>query len=349
MPASIIIKEIDNPNLWDAYVRKNPLAEFSHLFGWSRVIQEVYGHKPIYLAAIQTRDGMDAICGILPIFCFWSMAGGRRLVSLPFLDTAGILADSRVIESMLFHRAEAIMRENGCMAMDFRQDIPLYCPSRLEGFNLKVSTLKVGLKLELGSSQQGLKKRFKSKLRSQVNRAIKNGLRARIGKEELIEPFYRVFSRNMRDLGSPVHSRLFFEAVMENFRDQAFICVVTHGLKPVAAGFMFRFKDEIKNPWASSLREFRPLNSNMLLYWEMMRFSCNLGLARFDMGRSSRNASTFLFKEQWQPQVRQLYWYQWSRGDSPFKDEKLSFPLLTQLPVVVTNLVGPLFRRHISL
>lgn len=345
----IAIKQIKHPDLWDSYVEKTPVAEFSHLYGWRRVIQKTYGHKPVYLAGVHVRENREVVCGILPMFVFQSMAGERRLVSLPFVDTAGILADSKVIEHMLFNKAASMMKKTGCKAMDIRQDRPLWCSGRIEGFNINISTLKVGLKLTLGVSQQELKKRFKSKLRSQINRAVKNGLKAKTGKKELIDPFYRVFSRNMRDLGSPVHSRRFFEAVMEIFYDEAFISVVTHGRKPVAAGFMFRFKNEIKNPWASSLREFRPLSANMLLYWEMMRFSCNLGLARFDMGRSSRNASTFRFKQQWHPRVRQLYWYQWHKDLVPFKLETLNFPWLSRVPVTPANLVGPWIRRHISL
>jgi len=348
------IKKIDHPDLWDHYVQKNPCSEFSHLFGWSRVIQAVYGHKPIYLAAVGTRGGVDFICGILPLFCFRSMAGGKRLVSLPFVDTAGILADSPEIESMLLQRAMLLMDETGCSALEIRQDVCLSSSATLQGFNFKVVTVKVGLKLELDSSQQKLMSSFRSKLRSQINKAERNNLKTRIGKEELIKPFYEVFSHNMRDLGSPVHSRRFFEAVMENFRDQAFISVVNHGRKTIAAGFMIRFKDEIKNPWASSLRKFRYLNSNMLLYWAMIRFSCNLGLARFDMGRSSRNAATFKFKNQWRPVVRQLYWYQWSRGKdefkaSTFKNERLIFPGLMRIPVPVANIIGPLVRKQISL
>ncbi|MEA2060014.1 MAG: hypothetical protein U9P10_05750 [Thermodesulfobacteriota bacterium] len=148
------------------------------------MIQKTYGHKPVYLAAVHVRENREVVCGILPMFVFQSMAGERRLVSLPFVDTAGILADSKVIEHMLFNRAADLMRKTGCKAMDIRQDRPLWCSGRIEGFNINISSLKVGLKLTLGASQQELKNRFKSKLRSQVNWAVKNGLKAETGKKE---------------------------------------------------------------------------------------------------------------------------------------------------------------------
>ncbi|MDP3481452.1 MAG: GNAT family N-acetyltransferase, partial [Desulfoprunum sp.] len=192
---------------------------------------------------------------------------------------------------------------------------------------------------------------FKSKLRSQINKGLKNGLQSHIGKEELLEPFYQVFSRNMRDLGSPVHSKKFFEAIFRYFREHAFICLVTFRAQPVAAGFMFTFRDEIKNPWASSLKEFRHLNSNMILYWEMMRFACEQKMRCFDMGRSSLGASTYRFKKQWGPEENQLYWYNWFLDDQEMskKPETLTIQFWNRLPMIAANFLGPLVRRNISL
>ncbi len=348
-PSALVVQEGVEPALWDRYVRNDPCSEFTHLSGWGRVVEEVYGHKPVYLAVTETRGDSQAVCGILPLVRFRSMAGGGRLVSLPFFDTAGILGASRAVESMLLKKAVALVQEHGCQGLEIRQDFPFICSPRVPGLRPRVATLKLGLKLGLESSQQKMMNRFRSKVRSQINKGLKNGLRARIGKAELMDPFYEVFSRNMRDLGSPVHSRRFFGTIMEQFREHAFICVVSCGLQPVAAGFMFRFKDEMKNPWASSLRAFRPLAANMLLYWEMIRFACNLKLSRFDMGRSTRNAATFRFKQQWQPEERQLYWFQWSLGQDGLQAESLSFRGWPRLPVAMANLLGPMVRRHISL
>ena len=203
--------------------------------------------------------------------------------------------------------------------------------------------------LEAGRDE--MLRRFKAKLRSQISKGMKNGLETRIGREELLEPFYSVFSRNMRDLGSPVHSKRFFQALFKYFRQDAYICLVTFEKHPVAAGFMFRFRDELKNPWASSLRKFRHLNTNMLLYWTMISFACDEGMRCFDMGRSSRGASTYRFKQQWGPEEKPLFWYSWSpAGQEPDeRPETLVYPAWRRLPVFVANIIGPLLRRHISL
>lgn len=355
MTQTVLIRP-DDAAAWDAFVRAQPGADYCHLHSWSRVIEEVYRHRPYYLAAVDTAPGGDkggAIRGILPLFRFTPLLRRPKLVSIPFFDQAGLLAEDRQTEFLLFHAALCLMREQGCSGLELRQTAlsrfaDAHCPA---GLGSRVSTLKVSLKIRLAENPEAMLRGFKAKLRSQIDKGRKNGLQAQVGKEELLEPFYRVFSRNMRDLGSPVHSRGFFEAIFKYFHDDAFICLVTFQARPVAAGFMFRFKDEIKNPWASSLREYRRLNTNMLLYWEMIRFACEQGMQRFDMGRSSHGASTYRFKKQWGPEEQRLYWYTWfpTGSNAHGQPESLTLPAWRRLPMFAANLIGPLVRRNISL
>jgi serine/alanine adding enzyme len=349
----VVIKRISDSEAWDQYVKNDPGSDFCHLFHWSTVIENVYHHRPIYLAAVESIGNKQSVCGILPMFLFKSLTRMPKFVAIPFFDNGKILGQTPEIESMLFHKGASLLKESRCSILEIRQDTPSVFPdSRLpEKLCSEVATLKVGMKLRLGSTQQEMMQQFKSKLRSQINKGLKNGLEARVGKEEFIAPFYEVFSRNMRDLGSPVHSKKFFESIFIHFKDHAFICIVNYKSRPVAAGFMFRFKKEIKNPWSSSIKEFRHLNSNMLLYWEMIRFACDTGQTCFDMGRSSRGASTYRFKKQWGPEERQLYWYKWFFDTEKFKEkaETLNFRYWDRFPLKAANFFGPLVRRNISL
>jgi serine/alanine adding enzyme len=287
------------------------------------------------------------------MFLFKSLTRKPKYVAIPFFDNGKILGRTPEIESMLFCEGISLLKESQCSSLEIRRDTQSFYLETPVPQNLcsDVATLKVGLKLRLESTQQEMMQQFKSKLRSQINKGLKNGLKACVGREELIAPFYEVFSRNMRDLGSPVHSQKFFESIFTHFKNQAFICIVTYKSRPVGAGFMFRFKNEIKNPWSSSIKEFRHLNSNMLLYWEMIRFACDTGQTCFDMGRSSRGASTYRFKQQWGPEERQLYWYRWFFNTEKFseKPETLNFRYWNRLPLKVANFFGPLVRRNISL
>lgn len=347
------IKTIHTPDAWDRYVLGHEKSGYGHLFNWSRVIREIYHHTPVYLAAVKKRPGTgEEICGILPLYRFKSITGRSRLVSIPFFDTAGILARDRKTRSFLFRQAGALLTGKGSSGMELRQDGPLDIHEMtLDDGMPDIYHAKVGLCLHLPGSQQNMMRHFKSKLRNQIQKGQKNGLTWKIGKKELLAPFYEVFSRNMRDLGSPVHSKKFFNAVFTHFYHSAFICIVFYRSTPVAAAFMIRFKKRLANPWASSVREFRRLNSNMFLYWQMIRFACNLGMETFDMGRSSKGVSTYRFKKQWDPEETRLFWYRWTLPGSsrnPY-GETLAIKPWKKLPVGLANLIGPLARGHISL
>ena len=63
-------------------------------------------------------------------------------------------------------------------------------------------------------------------MRNQVRKGQKNGLMVAWGGEDLLPEFYDVFSRNMRDLGTPVYGRALFRAALRQFPDRAEFCVV---------------------------------------------------------------------------------------------------------------------------
>jgi lipid II:glycine glycyltransferase (peptidoglycan interpeptide bridge formation enzyme) len=102
-------------------------------------------------------------------------------------------------------------------------------------------------------------KGFPSKLRSQVRRAQKEGMTARVGGNECLDEFYTVFSRCMRDLGTPVYAKGFFAKILEVFPKETRICIVSHGETPVAAGFLYGFRSSLEIPWAASDKRFNKL------------------------------------------------------------------------------------------
>ncbi|OGR12580.1 MAG: hypothetical protein A2097_13830 [Desulfobacula sp. GWF2_41_7] len=334
---------------------QTPESKYTHFFNWSRVIEETYGHRPVYLTAVRpVQNGRPEIRGILPLFRFKALVKGPQLVSIPFFDTAGILARDPFTRNFLFKNGlESLSNKNsGLSGITLRQPEILDIPDlTLMAGEPRIFSAKVGMSLPISGSQQEVMGGFKSKLRSQIKKSEKSGLEWKIGKKELLDPFYAVFSRNMRDLGSPVHSKKFFKAIFRYFYHHAFICVVFYNAGPVAASFMFRFKKTLANPWASSVREFRRLNANLYLYRQMIGFACRLGAETFDMGRSSINAPTYRFKKQFCPKEQPLYWYTWpvpGQGHFP-AEETLTIPAWKKLPLGMANLLGPLVRKRISL
>ena len=54
------------------------------------------------------------------------------------------------------------------------------------------------------------------------------------GGSKLLDDFYAVFARNMRDLGTPVYSRNFFAQILKAFPERARVHVVSQGSTPAA-------------------------------------------------------------------------------------------------------------------
>jgi FemAB-related protein (PEP-CTERM system-associated) len=192
------------------------------------------------------------------------------------------------------------------------------------------------------------------KVRNQVRKAEKSGLTIDSGGPELLNAFYAVFARNMRDLGTPVYGRELFAQVLNAFPTSARIHVVRLGTVPVAAGLTVRSRGRLEIPWASSIRDYNPLCPNHLLYWGAIQYAIETGCDVFDFGRSSPEAGTFKFKEQWGAQPLPLHWEYCLNGSSALPDtspDNPKYSLLVstwkRLPTPIATLIGPHIVRSI--
>jgi FemAB-related protein (PEP-CTERM system-associated) len=330
---------------WDGYVRAHAGASLYHLFGWRNVFQRTYGHRTYYLMATAS-DG--AVQGVLPLVHFKHVISGNSLVSLPFVDGGGVLADSSEAQQSLLDAAITLGREVRASSVELRQEARL-------ALNVASRSDKARMLLDLPASSKALMASFKSKLRSQINKASKAGFTTTIGGAELLEDFYRVFVVNMRDLGSPVHSPDLMRQVLEAFGDSCRIFLVRKADEPVASALAIGFDKVLRNPWASSLRKYSTLGPNMLLYLRMLEYACERGYRAFDFGRSTVGEGTYKFKEQWGASPAPLYWYFVSLDGKPLAEPTavkrlgIARHCWRQLPLIVTKVVGPRIRKHISL
>ena len=367
---------------WDSFVYRQPDANLYHLSGWQDVIAKTYGHQTYYLIAespnFTAGDLQSSVTGILPLVHMKSWIFGNMLVSVPFYDMGGILAADDTTAKALLDKAVALGRQLNVQSIELRQTHPLPLIGSAAGLPegqrfkwedsaisdkipnpngiMRSSTNKVRMLLDLPDSSDAMIKSFKAKLRSQIKKPIKEGLQTRIGGEELIDEFYRVFSINMRDLGSPVHSKRIISETLSAFPRTSRIVTVHLNGKTVAASLIIGFGVVLENPWSSSLREYSRLSSNMLLYWKMLEYACDSGYRVFDFGRSSPDEGTYKFKKQWGAKPHSLNWnvIPIRNKDNPKKTaDKTNFSkavrLWQKLPVTVSIILGPMIRKHIAL
>lgn len=332
-------RDDDRPR-WDAFVNQSSASSFYHLAGWKDVVEGSFGHRTHYLLC---EDGQGAIVGVLPMVHLKSALFGSFLVSMPYFNYGGVCAESDAAVRMLVEEAIRLAKEEGVAHLELRETRALD-----NDLGLAVKSAKVSMWLSLPASAEALWKALGSKLRNQVNRPKKEGMTARVGGAEELDSFYEVFSLNMRDLGTPVYSKAFFRNILEAFPDSTRIATVYRGSEPAAAGFLVGFRDRLEIPWASSLRAFNKYSPNMLLYWSVLEHACERGYGVFDFGRSSPDAGTYRFKEQWGATPVPLHWHYWTKTGGALPElnpnnpkYKAAIEVWRRLPVAMTRLIGP--------
>jgi FemAB-related protein (PEP-CTERM system-associated) len=218
---------------------------------------------------------------------------------------------------------------------------------------LSITARKVAVLLPLPATADSLwEDSLRSKVRSQIRRPLKEGFEARFGAEQ-IDPFYEVFARNMRDLGTPVLPKRLFESLPRLFGESVAVAVVYDDRTPIAAGCGFFHGGEFEITWASSLREYSRAAPNMLLYWRMLEAAIDRGATTFNFGRCTRGSGTHRFKLQWGGHDELMPWAAWSpdgRSATPNPDQtkyRLATSAWARLPVGVTRLLGPPLARRI--
>ena len=269
------------------------------------------------------------------------------MVSVPFVNYGGAIGADERVEGALMDEAARIARELGVGHIEFRDTVR-------RGEAWPVRTDKVEMVLDLPGCTDELARSLGSKVRAQIKRPQRAGASVTWGHLDRLAEFYGVFARNMRDLGTPVYSRRFFEQILSTFEDAAQIVVVSIRGVPVAAGLLLAHRETMEIPWASSMREHNRLGVNMLLYWEALGRAITNGYRRFDFGRSSQDSGTYRFKKQWGAQPLQLYWHYWLRcGDklpalNPDNPKfRLAIAIWRRLPLALTNRLGPAIVRYL--
>jgi len=318
-----------------------------HLFGWLAAIEVAYSHNVYYFVAKQNSK----VVGVLPLVDIHIPLKGSSLCSLPFCDVGGCLADNLEVQIALEQKTAELKEQLNSKSIEYRERAEINEEAEFEG-------RKVSMLLPLPATSDELFSGFKSKLRSQIRKAEKNGLSYEVGtNQQFIDEFYEVFSENMLRLGSPVHSKKWIESICEQYKERCIIAVVKSEGVPVGAGIVLFSCDKACIPWASTRAEYNRLSPNMMLYWALLKFVTAKGCKEFDFGRSTFNEGTFRFKQQWGAKPTLLEWRkdnvqsasQTGIVNSTSSIKSLVENIWKKLPLTVANTIGPKLRRYISL
>lgn len=328
------------PNLIDSqYPQLN-----GHRAAWVQSVSQGLGQKVFLIRA----KANNRATGVLPLHLVSGPLFGRFLVSIPYLNTGGVWANDQATACRLIDQACKLADELNVRYLELRHECPVQHP--LLNFQ---RTDKVHMRMVLPNTVAGIMASLKSKVRSQVKKAGEYGFEVAFGDQSLLNEFYFVFARNMRDLGTPVFPRKLFATILDEFGDNAELCVVRKNQQSVAAGLLVHLDGVSEVPSASCLREYNRMNPNMLMYRHLLERSVARGSHLFDFGRSSEGSGTYKFKAQWGAQPHPATWQYYVRKGDPSEmrpdaeGKKRLVRLWQHLPVWLTKVIGPPIVRGI--
>jgi hypothetical protein len=181
------------PAVWDAYAEKNGGATFSHRYAWGQSLAAAYQDPILRLAARRNPEDRE-LAGILALMLFAAPGRDLRLVSLPYTDAAGIVADDPTTGAALLAAAFKLAVEQDAVHLELRQagtpvfEIPHSVSA--ESWRHTPHTFKTGLRRPLPASSDELWSLLPAKVRNQVRKARTCGCTVAIGGPERLEDFY---------------------------------------------------------------------------------------------------------------------------------------------------------------
>ena len=343
--APVVVRafESEDAERWDRFVLEHPAGTFFHQMAWKRVVEKTFDHQAQYVYG--ERDGR--IVAVAPVFMVSNWMVGRCLVSSPLASYGGVCAEDPEAEKALLEFLKRQAQERQVDYLELRNPVG----GTLPGFvpNPRYSSFSMALSKDPEAVLKGLPK----DIRYMIRKAEKADLRVRRG-PELLDEFYRLFTINMRRLGTPVFPRALFVNLLEEFGKQIDVLVVYAGSEPVASAVSFLFRDTMHPYYIGGLPLARTLAANNFLWWELIKFAAQSGMSTFDFGRSKKGTGAYAFKKKWNPKITNLDYQVFlvRRKTAPnFSPANPKFEVATQvwsrLPLWLTNRLGPRVVRWI--
>lgn len=337
----IKVLEGQHRKAWNQAVADLPEATFFHLVEWQEVIAGSYGFTPYYLYA----EDCTGICGILPLYHVRIPLLGSSLMSSPLGVYGGAIATSTDIQTQLEDVAVEQAKELSVGHLELRN-----VKRQREGW--AVNEAYSSFQRELYADEEANLLAIPRKQRAEVRKGIKAELSTRVHRD--VDGFFQLYARSVRDLGSPIYPKRYFQLLLDIFSKNCGIHTVYKADQPLTTVMNFYFKDTVLPYYGGGVADARNYSAFPFMYWELMRMSAQQGYRNFDFGRSLKGSGAFSFKKNFGFKAHPLnYQYQLisakhiSGADPDNSAHKMLSRLWRHLPLSVANRLGPLVSRMI--
>lgn len=319
-------------------------------------------HRPAWLDAVARGTGNGAhvliaerggdVSACLPLSEIHSPIFGRVLASTGFAVSGGLLAGHPGDGADLLAAAEELAQRRSCPAIELRGGL---LPENREGWTI-VTQSHCNFIMDMASDDDAQLKAIARKQRAEVRKSLANDLQVATGTGDAYRAaHYAIYAESVRNLGTPVFPRSLFDAVLDNFGDDADILTVSHQGKPVASVLSLYHGGAVMPYWGGGNRDARRLRANDRMYFELMLDARKRGCSRFDFGRSKTGSGAYFFKKNWGFEPEPLSYASWTAPGSPVRDadptsakHAARIALWQRLPLGIANRLGPFIARGLG-
>jgi CelD/BcsL family acetyltransferase involved in cellulose biosynthesis len=325
---------------WPSFVSNSPEAGIFHHRDWLSLLRAQYRYQ---MSALCVSDADANIVAALPVAHVRSRLTGSRMVSVPFSDLCPVAsrdgdqgAVALLLESVISrHERDGTEFEIRCEAGGIGHAGPRFLHHVVT----------------LGPDVEAVTRGFGASTRRAISKARREGIEVTYEKSEAgLRTYYRMHLSTRHRQGVPTQPRRFFARFADLFsQDLGFVLIARDRGEPVAGAVMLTFKDTLTYKYGASFPSHLAKRPNNAIFAEAIRWGCEHGYARFDLGRTDLDNNGLRdFKRGWGASERTLGYTLLSRRtpkDSHALPQAVQ-SLITKTPAITGRLIGEALYRH---
>jgi len=302
------------------------------------------GHSCSWL---EYRSPGGVLEGVLPLTQIKSWLFGHSFIAPAFAVYGGPLSMNDTAKHALIEAAKDMARNAGAHALELRSQVR-QCPdwpSKTQTY----ATFRKGIHASADENMSAIPR----KQRAMVRKGLKLGLTHDIAAE--IDEGYALYAHSVRNLGTPVFPKRWFQALKDLYGDMCDVLIVRKGQEALSGVLSFYFKGEVIPYYGGGTAAARLYAANDYMYWALMEHARERGCRSFDFGRSKVGSGAYAFKKNWgfMPSLLTYEYYLPASAAlpdlSPLNPKyKAMIALWRKLPLFAANRLGPMIARNLG-
>ncbi len=332
---------------WNELVNSNLGSAPYHLWEWGEICRTA-GIEPIYI-----EDG-----GVLPLVFIKSFIFGDRLISMPFADHGGPLASSNENRLDLLRTAIREGKDRNVRSIEIR-DVQESHKHIFEKLHFICRSIYVTFELDIARDEDALLAQMRKNIRNEIHKIERENklIFKEVSAREDLKLFYPIYLETMRRHGSPQQSLEFFYCLWDELHSvgifKLFFAIFEN--REVAAYTVMCYKKKLYH-WSSVVtNDFRKLDPQTFLMWELIKWGKRNGYLMIDFGRTRPRTNIYFAKSGWgaeeMPLTDAFYFY--GKKINPPDPESRLFKIASSvwrlLPSFVIKALGPKINSQIGL